>query len=163
MNNLHEYNEFKNKKKTVEPINESAAQLFDDVWKIRLRMDIPVSLVNSYVKKCQNETGEDIRKKISEQEIAEMISDYVAKSFLTIENLPVSIVSNTQQEPKIQTQEAQVPPQTQIQEETPAQEPATEGQPAPAQEAPAQQPAQNAAPAQPNAQQTASKIPQAEI
>jgi hypothetical protein len=164
MNNLYEYGEFKDKKTTS--INESAAQLFDDegVWKIRHRLNIPISLINSYVKKVQQEIGKDIRKTYSEQELAEYIADYVSTAFLTIENLPVSIVSNAQQEPKLQTQgenDSEMPPQAQPVQETPAQPvqetPAQSTQTQPVQEptAPAQTPAQGA-------QGVAQKIPQTE-
>ena len=161
MNNLHEFKEFQNRKKT-EKVQESAAQLFDDAkgggakWKVRTRIEVPVTLINSFVKKVQNETGEDPRKKWSEQEIAESIADYVATSFMTIENLPVSIISNATQEPKVQSQE-DMSPQTQVQ--PPAQDTNTPPAQAPVQNA-QQAPVQNAQ--QPPAQNAAQNIPQSE-
>jgi hypothetical protein len=163
MNNLHAYNEFKNKKNS-EILQESAAQLFTDTWKVRTRVEIPVSLINAFVKKVQNETGEDPRKKWSEQELAEEISNYVTSSFLTIENLPVSIISNATMEPKIQSQE-DMSPQTQVQTDSNAQPPVQNAQ---EQNVPAQAPAQSQgtpaqAPAQGTpAQNVASTIPQGE-
>ena len=175
MKNLTEYGDFKNKKhlteQVAEPIVEQTAevveqpieelnegaQLFDsNVWKVRTRVEIPTSLISAYVKKVKDDTGEDCRTKWSEQELAEEITKYVTTSYLTIENLPVTIVSNASAEPKIQTQE-EMPAETQVQ--APAEEvkvqveeaPPAQGAEAvaqtvpPAQGAPAQKPA---APAQ---------------
>jgi len=122
MKNLTEYGDFKNKKHLTESsqVNEGA-QLFDSTWKVRTRVEIPTSLINSYVKKVQQETGEDPRKKWSEQELAEEITKYVTTSYLTIENLPVNIVTSASAEPKTQVQE-EMPAETQVQ--APAEEPA---------------------------------------
>ena len=140
MKNLTGYGDFKSKKQViveaVEPIVEidevneteqvvdaeeinEGAQLFDSTWKVRTRVEIPTSLINAYVKKVQQDTGEDPRKKWSEQELAEELTKYVTTSFLTIENLPVSIVSNASAEPTTQTQE-EMPVQTEVQ--TPGEE-----------------------------------------
>ena len=95
MNNITDYNEFKNQRNPEVSVNE-AAQLFDDSWKVRTRVEIPTSLINAYVKKVQSEIGEDPRRKWSEQELAEEITRYVTTAFMTIENLPSSIVSATE-------------------------------------------------------------------
>jgi glucan-binding YG repeat protein len=188
MKNLTDYNDFKNKKQVAEPIVEQivesveeqvvetteesveelneGAQLFDNTWKVRTRVEIPTSLINAYVKKVQQDTGEDPRKKWSEQELAEEITKYVTTSYLTIENLPTTIVANASAEPKTQTQE-EMPAETQVQ--APAQggeevnvqiEPAPQGQPAPAQgaEAVAQTVPQAQKPAQAPAQKPAQTI-----
>lgn len=107
-----------------EEVNESA-QLYDDTWKVRTRVELPSSLISSYVKKVQSETGEDPRKKWSEQEIAEEITKFVTTSYLTIENLPVSIISNAQSEPTVQTQE-EMPDESQVQAQV--QSPEVQGQ-----------------------------------
>lgn len=164
MKNLTEYGDFRNKKHGVEsaPLTEGA-QLFDNTWKVRTRVEIPTSLINAYVKKVQQDTGEDPRKKWSEQELAEEITKYVTTSYLTIENLPVTIVANASAEPKTQVQE-EMPAETQVQspvegteqvnvqiEEAPAAQAPAQGAEAVAQTVPqAQKPAQ--APAQAPAQ-----------
>lgn len=172
MKNLTDYSDFRNKKHpadqvvenvtetTPETINEGA-QLFDNTWKVRTRVEIPTSLINAYVKKVQQDTGEDPRKKWSEQELAEEITKYVTTSYLTIENLPVTIVANASAEPKTQTQE-EMPAETQVQppaqatepvnvqiEEAPAAQAPAQGAETVAQTVPqAQKPAQSQAPAQ---------------
>ena len=154
MNNITDFNDFKNRRpQSSEQVNEGA-QLFDDnVWKVRTRVEIPTSLINAYVKKVQAETGEDPRKKWSEQEIAEELTKYVTTAFLTVENLPSSIVSSAQKQPTVQTQE-EMPTETQVQ--TQVQEPATQTQ---VQEPTAQAPVQ--APAQGQAQTVATEVAQA--
>jgi len=148
MRNITEYGEFKNSRTIIENANlnvegtlvNEGAQLYDDVWKSRMRVEVPVSLINAYVKKVQSETGEDPRKRWSEQEIAEEISNYVTTAFMTVENLPTSIIASGQKSPTVQTQE-EMPVETQVQTQTeiPAQETPVQGQPqVPAQETPAQ-------------------------
>lgn len=150
MKNITEYNDFKNIK-NIEKMNEGA-QLIDSDWSVRTRVTIPTSLINAYVKKVQSECGEDPRKKWSEQEIAEELTKYATTAFLTVENLPTSIISSGSKQPVVQSQE-DMPVETQV--ESPVQEPAqevpTEGQPA------AQTPAQ---PAAQGAQSIAQEVPQ---
>lgn len=147
MKNITEYGDFKKNRTITESgvsdtnqvLNEGA-QLFDQVWKARMRVEIPVSLISAYVKKVQSETGEDPRKRWSEQEIAEEIANYVTTAFMTVENLPTSIISSGEKQPTVQTQE-DMPVETQVQPQTPAQTPAQEvpvQSQAPAQETPAQ-------------------------
>ena len=124
MNNLHEYNDFKNMKtSTVESVNESAQLFGDGNWKVRSRIEIPQSLINSYIKKVKDETGENVRAKWSDQELAEEIANYVTTAFMTIENLPTSITTSVKSEPTIQSEE-DMPVQTQVEDEI-----QTEGQP----------------------------------
>ena len=128
MKNLTEYNEFKEIKRGETEKVVEGAQLFDDNWKVRTRVEIPTSLINAYVKKVQAETGEDPRKKWSEQELAEEITKYVSTSFLTVENLPSTIVSNIEQAPQVQVQE-EMPMDTEI--ESQVQEPEVQVEEAP--------------------------------
>ena len=114
MKNLTEYNDFKELKRGATEKVVEGAQLFDNDWKVRTRVEIPTSLINAYVKKVQSETGEDPRKKWSEQELAEEITKYVSTAFLSVENLPSSIVSAIDQAPQVQTQE-EMPTDTQVQ------------------------------------------------
>jgi len=150
MNNITDYNEFKSKRTVDITENEAVvnegAQLFDDnTWKVRTRVEIPTSLINAYVKKVQAEVGEDPRKKWSEQELAEEITKYVTTAFMTVENLPSSIVSAIEKQPTVQSQE-DMPLETQVQSQVQAPEgqaqAPVQGQ---AQGAPVQSPAENVA------------------
>lgn len=172
MKNLTEYNSFREIKRGVTKVQEGA-QLFDDTWKVRTRVEIPTSLINAYVKKVQAETGEDPRKKWSEQEIAEEITKYVTTAFMTVENLPVSIVSNVEQTPQVQVQE-EMPEETQVetqvqpeeevgrQAEVQAQEAQGNAQEAEAQAQMAQGESELAQTQAQNAQEVAQEVPQAQ-
>jgi len=117
MNNLHGYDNFKSLKNTdSEESLLEGAQLFDTNWKVRSRVEIPVALINAYVKKVEAETGEKLRQKWSEQELAEELAKYVSTAFLSVENLPSTIVTSTSAQPTVQTEE-DMPIQTQVQDE----------------------------------------------
>ena len=150
MKNLTEYNDFKGLKRGEQIVE--GAQLFDDNWKVRTRVEIPTSLINAYVKKVQAETGEDPRKKWSEQELAEEITKYVSTAFLTVENLPSTIVTNVEQTPQVQVQE-EMPVDTEVQ--TQVQEPEVQVEEAPAGQEVVQEPAQT--------QEIAQEIPQVQV
>ena len=152
MKNLTGYDSFKELKRGASEKIVEGAQLFDDNWKVRTRVEIPTSLINAYVKKVQAETGEDPRKKWSEQELAEEITKYVSTAFMTVENLPSSIVSNIEQQPQVQVQE-EMPMETEV--ETQIQEPEVQ-----VEEAPQGQMVQE--PGQVQAQEVAQTIPQAQ-
>jgi hypothetical protein len=154
MKNLTEYNEFKEiKRGTTEQVVEGA-QLFDDAWKVRTRVEIPTSLINAYVKKVQAETGEDPRKKWSEQELAEEITKYVSTAFMSVENLPSSIVSNIEQAPQVQVQE-EMPVDAEVQ--TQVEEPEVQVEEAPEGQEIVQEPQ-----AQVQAQEVAQEVPQSQ-
>ena len=153
MKNLTEYNDFKDLKRGEQIVE--GAQLFDDNWKVRTRVEIPTSLINAYVKKVQAETGEDPRKKWSEQELAEEITKYVSTAFMTVENLPSSIVSNVEQAPQVQVQE-EMPLDTEV--ETQVQEPEVQVEEAPQGQDIVQEPVQGQGQVQ--AQEVAQVIPQ---
>ena len=86
------FNDFQHKKRGSNFINETVIP-FDDYYKVRVNIDVPFSLVNSYIKKIKDETGQDIKKFYSEIEIAEEIAKYVSTSYLNIENIPGDILA----------------------------------------------------------------------
>ena len=168
MNNISKWDDFKNKKNS-KPTNESA-QIIDDVWKVRTRFEIPVSLVNAFIKKVKDETSKNIRETYSDQEIAEEIANYVKSAYLNIANLPSKIIvgekggENAQtaapvQNGQVQSQEGQSQDETQ----PPAQEGQAQGQTAQTQPAQGQGQAQKPAQGQGQAQKTASEVPAQEI
>lgn len=121
MKNITEYGDFKKSRTITEQVVNNGqivlegAQLYDDTWKVRTRIEIPSSLINAYIKKVQSETGEDPKKRWSEQEIAEELANYVTTAYMTVENLPTSIISSGTKQPTIQSQE-EMPIETQVQE-----------------------------------------------
>jgi hypothetical protein len=113
MKNVIEFNNFKDKK-TGEMIKENTIRL-DDVFRVMGFIDVPVSLINAYFKKVQDETGKKLREIYSDTQIAEMMVDYIKTSYLNIENFPVEISLGTGGK-GAQVQPVQTQPQAQVQE-----------------------------------------------
>ena len=94
MKNVIEFNNFKDKKTGDSMIKENTIRL-DDVFRVMGYIDIPVSLINAYFKKVQDETGKKLREIYSDTQIAEMMCDFVKSSYLNIENFPVELSLGT--------------------------------------------------------------------
>jgi hypothetical protein len=167
-NNLTKYNDFKKKvvnEKKETKINE--ANLVGDIMRSTIIVDVPRTLLKAFSTKLKNETGQDIHDNWSDSLLADELVKYVVTNFLTIEQLPVSIVTGQAQGGKAQVQvqqpaqqvqappqsQAQVPPQSQAPAQAPAQAPQSQGQ------ASAQVPPQQT---QQTPQQTAQTIPSRE-
>jgi hypothetical protein len=120
MKNIYDRKEFKNKKSGTK-LNEMVIHK-GDVFEVRTKIEVPVSLVNAYMSKVKDESGKKIKELYAEMEIAEMIADYL-KSFLSIENLPVSLVLGDEftSNPVQGKTEVQVQTQTQPQSQTQSQ------------------------------------------
>ena len=153
MENLTKFDDFKNKKQGNK-LNEGVIKIGGDY--ILSDIAVPVSLVNSYVKKIKDETGKNVREMMSDLDVAYRLGKYCMENYMEIENLPASILlGESDTNGGLEVQETQPAQETPAQE-SPAQEtPAQETQPV--QETPAQQ-----TPAQPNAEQAAQNIPSGE-
>ena len=151
-----------------EAIKESVLNV-GDIYKVRSMVDIPQSLINSYVKKVKDTTGKNLRQFFGDVEIAEELVKHITTSGLDIDKIagnalmggaqgqgqaqegqPAQVQVDTQAETQpaqAETQPAQAETQpAQAQETQPAQ--AQETQPAQAQEPVAQPSAQFEEPAQ---------------
>ena len=93
--NLLDFGKFKNKKSSTNYINENV-QAVDDVYRVRKRIDIPMSLVNAFKKKVKDESGKNISQFYSDVELAEEMAEYIIKSYVSIENLPVNLILGDQ-------------------------------------------------------------------
>jgi hypothetical protein len=161
--NLYEFGEFQGKR-NISHLTENV-QAVDDIYRVRKRIDIPMSLVNAFKKKVKDESGKNISQFYSDVELSEEIADYIITSYVSIENLPVNLILGDQYS-KSQGQ-AQGQPDTEGLDETqpiqgqaqPPVQPGAQAQPGaqPVQSAPQAQ----AAPVQ-GAQKTAAQIPPAQ-
>jgi len=95
--NIFSFGDFQNKRKGTNVVNETVI-VFDDHYKVRVNIDVPFSLVTSYIRKIKDETGEDIKRMYSDMEIAEEIAKYVSSSYLNIENVPSDILTPQKQD-----------------------------------------------------------------
>lgn len=163
--NLYEFGEFQGKR-NITPLTENV-QAVDDIYRVRKRIDVPMSLVNAFKKKVKDESGKNISQFYSDVELAEEIADYIISSYVSIENLPVNLILGDQYS-KAQGAQAQAQTDTEGLDETqPAQAqmpPQVQGQPGAQAQPPAQPGAQAQAPAPPaqGAQKTAAQIPPAQ-
>ena len=76
-----------NKSAFVEAVKESVLQV-GDIYKVRSMVDIPQSLINSYVKKVKDSTGKNLRQFFGDVEIAEELLKYITVSGLDLEKIP---------------------------------------------------------------------------
>ena len=141
--NLTNFNEFQNKRKSVNEQKVNEGFLVDDVMRVPMMVDVPVSLLKAFATKVKNETTQDIHNQWSDSLLSDEIAKYVIANFMNIENLPVSIITGE----KAQGKKGQVQGQ-----------PVPQGQPAPQTQNPDQAPIQ-AAPA-PQGSQTPPAAPQ---
>lgn len=148
--NLTNFSDFQNKRKVVNENKLNEGFLVDDVMRVPMMVDVPVSLLKAFSTKVKNETGTDIHNQWSDSLLSDEIAKYIFSNFLNIENLPVSIITGT----KSQAQGGKG--QGQVQVSQPVQ---PQAQQAPVQVAPAAQGTQVPPASAQTPQQTAQQIP----
>ena len=156
MENLTKFEQFKNKKNGTK-LNEGVVKIGNSY--VVSDIEVPASLVNSYIKKVKDETGKNLREMFSDQDVVFRIIKYCVDNYLQIDNLPASIVTgeDVAEEVEVQDTQAQEPIQSQDSQAEPVQTDAqgqAQGQAQP-------QAAQGQA-AQGQAAQTAQEIPATE-
>lgn len=110
---IKESTEIQNKDVEVEgkeSINEMV-EAIDDFYRVGIDVDLPKSLVSSFIKKVKESTGKDLRADIGEKRLAERLVQWATENYLNIENLPVEIVTGSDKAP-VQGQ-SQAQPQVQ--------------------------------------------------
>jgi len=165
--NLHEFKDFQKKNKSKVTLNENV-QAVDDLYRVRKRIDIPMSLVNAFKKKVRDESGKNISQFYSDVELAEEIADYVINNHVIIEELPANLILGDQyskaqggqgQAQLDELDDTQPAPQLQPQAQGQGQvaQPQAQGQPG-AQPVPQGQPRPQGQ-GQPGPQRTAAQVP----
>lgn len=108
----------------VDAIKESVLQV-GDLYKVRSMVDIPQSLINSYVKKVKDTTGKNLRQFFGDVEIAEQLLQFITTTGLDIEKIPGNALMGGAQAQGQAAQGVQVQTQAETGEGTEAaQEPA---------------------------------------
>jgi len=170
--NILSLDDFKSKKSVkesvVEPVNEMV-EAIDDFYRVSLDVDLPKSLISSFIKKVKETTGKDLRAEMGEKRLAERLVQWANENYINIENLPVEIVTGSDKAP-VQAQaqaqaqaqvQAQAQPQEELQDETQVQaQPQAQSQPI--QNTEAQKPAVHVQ-GQEQAQTAAAQVPAQEI
>ena len=147
MKHIRTFETYRIKKNREEIIKESVFQV-NDIYKVKTMIDIPQSLINSYVKKVKDTTGKNLRQFFGDVDIAEEIVKYINMNNLDVEKIPGGAIMGGQEQvqtqgqgqPQVQTEgEAQTQPQVQTQPQGQVQpEGQIQAQPAQGQAQPAQ-------------------------
>jgi len=122
----------KNKRETL--IKEAVIQV-NDIYKVKTMVDVPQSLINSYIKKVKDTTGVNARQLWSDVDIAEEIVKYIASTYTNVDQIPASVIAGGEEEVVAPVEEAPV-------EEAPVEEAPVEEAPveeAPVEEAPVEE------------------------
>ena len=118
MENLKEYNDFKNLKKGSSLISENIIPK-GDVYDVTKSIELPKSVVKAYIKKIKDESGKNAAEFFAETTIAEKMIDYIIATYLNVENLPSSVLfgdyMNAQTQPVQNAQQPQSQTQAQPQ------------------------------------------------
>lgn len=158
MENVYSLKDFRNLKNN-KPVTESVVIKWDNSFLVKTEVKVDQSLINAYAKKIKDESGNNVKERWSDEEIADKIANYVIGSFVNIENLPSDILTGSASKAPVQTQ-AQT--QTQVQEpieELPMQDENPEGQAqATSVQGQAQAPAAQAQAPAPSAQAQAAQV-----
>jgi len=170
--NIFSFNDFKGKKSIQqESVVNEMVDAIDDFYRVSVDVDLPKSLVSSFIKKVKESSGKDLRADMGEKRLAERLVQWSMENYLNIENLPVEIVTGADKSPVQAQSQVQAQPQSQEEpeggEETQpqAQPQAQPSQAQPVQNTPAQKPAVQVQgqQAQGKAQTAAAQVPAQEI
>jgi len=136
MKHVRTFEGFRNKKNREDIIKEAVLQV-NDIYKVKTMIDIPQSLINSYIKKVKDTTGKNLRTFFGDVDLAEEIVKWVTMNFLDVDKIPGGALmgGQTQAQPQGEVQpqaqtEVQPQAQTEVQPQVEAQPEAqpTEGQ-----------------------------------
>ena len=87
MKHIRQFESFRVQKNREEIIRESVLQV-NDIYKVKTMIDIPQSLINSYVKKVKDTTGKNLRQFFGDVDIAEEIVKYITINNTDVEKIP---------------------------------------------------------------------------
>ena len=121
MKHIRKFESHRNRRRRDEIIKESVLQV-NDIYKVRTMVDIPQSLINSYVKKVKDVTGKNVRQFFGDVDIAEEIVKWVNLNFLNVDQVPAgALTGDAQGQPEAVQGQAQAPVQGQAQAQAPVQ------------------------------------------
>ena len=87
MKHIRQFESFRVQKNREEIIKEAVLQV-NDIYKVKTMIDIPQSLINSYVKKVKDTTGKNLRQFFGDVDIAEEIVKYITINNTDVEKIP---------------------------------------------------------------------------
>lgn len=91
MKHIRTFENYRVVKNREDIIKESVLQV-NDIYKVKTMVDIPQSLVNSYVKKVKDNAGKNLRQFFGDVDIAEEIVKYINLNFLDVDKIPAELL-----------------------------------------------------------------------
>lgn len=142
MSYIRRFQSFSDKKRGSEgkTVHNESVMIVNDMYKVNVTVDIPQSLINSYVKKVKDSIDKNARQFYSDQLVAEELVKYVLQQNLDINKIDARALFGGVPQGQEQAQgQVQVQAQTQAQPQGQAQAPAQgQAQPQGQAQAPAQ-------------------------
>jgi len=139
MKHLNKFESYTKKRKLQDAIKESV-MVVNDVYRVNTTVDIPQSLLNTYVKSVKDSLGKNARQFYSDIQLAEEITKYVVQNGLTPEKIPAGALfggegqgqqpAQGQAAPQAQAQPGQVQIQAQAPQAQSPMDPQAQAQPA---------------------------------
>ena len=83
------FDSYQKQKRREDIIKESVLQV-NDIYKVRTMVDIPQSLINAYVKKVKDVTGNNLRQFFGDVDIAEEIIKHINLNYLDADKIPAN-------------------------------------------------------------------------
>ena len=87
MKHVRTFEKYRIVKNREELIKEAVLQV-NDLYKVKTMIDIPQSLLNSYIKKVKDTTGKNLRTFFGDVDLAEEIVKWVTMNFLDVDKIP---------------------------------------------------------------------------
>lgn len=113
MKHLNKFESYTKKRKLQDAIKESV-MVVNDVYRVNTTVDIPQSLLNTYVKSVKDSLGKNARQFYSDIQLAEEITKYVVQNGLTPEKIPAGALFGGEGQGQ-QPAQGQSAPQAQMQ------------------------------------------------
>ena len=115
--NVKSFNDFKSLKSGSSLVTEMVINQGES-YQVNKIISVPKSLIKSFMKKIKDESGKNVVEEYSEAMVAELVVDYLTTTFMTIENIPTTVILGTsssvqpvvQSQPQVQTTQNETNP-----------------------------------------------------
>lgn len=106
MNFIKNIESYKKERAKNNLIKEAVIKV-NDTYKVRSMVEVPQSLINAYVKKVKDETGDDLTKFFGDVDIAEEIIKYINDKFLDVDSIPNNAILDQEEEENIEKESSE--------------------------------------------------------
>lgn len=106
MNFIKNIESYKKERAKNNLIKEAVIKV-NDTYKVRSMVEVPQSLINAYVKKVKDETGDDLTKFFGDVDIAEEIIKYINDKFLDVDSIPNNAILDQEEEENVEKESSE--------------------------------------------------------